>query len=263
MILQQQNKNNFPGYSRIISLVPSQTELLHYLGLEEQVVGITKFCVHPTDWFINKTRVGGTKTINFEKIHQLLPDLVIANKEENVKEQVEALAEDYDVWMTDVNDLDDALNMIDDIGELTSRQNRAAELADQILGAFDQLQKNLEPASKIATAYFIWKDPYMVAGGGTFINDILSRAGFSNIFSHKSRYPQINLEEIKKRNCELILLSSEPYPFKDKHLEEMTKLFPGVKVALADGEMFSWYGSRLLKSADYMAGLVKRINTLI
>ncbi|MDQ2718672.1 MAG: helical backbone metal receptor [Bacteroidota bacterium] len=246
-------------YSRIISLVPSQTELLSYLGLEKEVIGITKFCVHPAEWFKNKTRVGGTKNINFEIIHQLSPDLIIANKEENEQEQIEKLAENYNVYITDVNDLNDAINMINAIGKLTERMKPASALASGVNVSFKKIGNIVFAREKIRAAYFIWKDPFMVAGGYTFINDMMNYCGLENIFSVKKRYPQIALEEIKELDCELILLSSEPFPFKKKHKEEMEKIFPGIKIILVDGEMFSWYGSRLLKSAEYFENfLMKR-----
>ena len=250
MVLQH-NILTHKKYSGIISLVPSQTELLFHLGLEKEVIGITKFCVHPEEWFRNKTRVGGTKNINFKTIHQLCPDLIIANKEENVKEQIEELAKMYDVWVTDVNDLSDAINMINDIGKLTGQTESASALALQINEEFERLIKISSSKRRIRTAYFIWKDPYMVAGGDTFINDMMRYCGFENIFSNQTRYPEIKLKEIEENHCELILLSSEPYPFKEKHKEEIQKIYPRIKIILADGEMFSWYGNRLLKSANY------------
>lgn len=250
MILTQHNPSR--KYSRIISLVPSQTELLHYLGLEDEVIGITKFCVHPEEWFRNKVRIGGTKNINFKKIGGLTPDLIIANKEENVKEQVEALAEKYDVWITEVNNLSDSIEMINDIGILTSCTKKASALAHQIKMKFENLQLISSKAARtVPAAYFIWKDSYMVAGAGTFIDNMMPYCGLKNIFSDRTRYPQIALEEIVENNCGVILLSSEPYPFKEKHKEEIQKKFPNIKVELVDGEMFSWYGSRLLLSVDY------------
>ncbi len=255
MVLSQ-NISADKKYSRVISLVPSQTELLYYLGLENEVVGITKFCVHPDEWFKKKTRVGGTKNINFKTIHQLYPVLIIANKEENVKEQIEELAKNYDVWITNVNDLDGSIKMINDIGKLTQCIESASALALKINEEFEKLEKVAISKRKIRTAYFIWKDPYMVAGGNTFINNMMQYCGFENIFLDKKRYPEITLEEIKKRDCEMILLSSEPYPFKEKHKEEIKKIFPGIKILLADGEMFSWYGSRLLKAAQYFHNIL-------
>ncbi|HET6996848.1 MAG TPA: helical backbone metal receptor, partial [Chitinophagaceae bacterium] len=117
---------------RIISLVPSQTELLYSLGLNEQVVGITKFCVHPEEWFHSKTRIGGTKELKPDIIHQLKPDLIITNKEENVREQVEELAELYPLWVSDVNDVSSAFEMINQVGLMTGRQEEAAKLVAAI-----------------------------------------------------------------------------------------------------------------------------------
>lgn len=238
MILSQ----NIPGkkYSRIISLVPSQTELRSYLCLEKEVIGITKFCVHPNEWFRNKTRIGGTKNIDLKKINQLSPDLIIANKEENVKEQIEELEKKYDVWVTEVNNLSDAIEMINDLGKLTESGKAASALALQIKMQFDKLKLiTSKPHRFISTAYFIWKDPYMVAGSNTFINNMMQYCGLQNVFASQERYPQITLDDIKEKNTELILLSSEPYPFKEKHKEEIHKKIGRIKIELVDGEMFS------------------------
>lgn len=255
-----------PGYvpKRIVSLVPSQTELLHYLGLEKETVGITKFCIHPSQWFQTKTRVGGTKSVNSRIIDQLQPDLIIANKEENVKQQVEELAANHPVWVTDVNSFDEALQMIHDIGQLTGKQDQAAALTGNISKAFEELSQlqtypehsrraNLKPK----TAYLIWQKPYMTVGGDTFINDMLLRCGFENIFADRKRYPETSVSELKTANCKLLLLSSEPYPFKQKHIDELALQLPGCKIILADGEYFSWYGSRLLQSAGYFKKFIK------
>ncbi len=243
-------------YSRVISLVPSQTELLSYLGLDKEVIGITKFCVHPTNWFHEKSRVGGTKNLNIGKIHELSPDLIIANKEENLKEQVEELAEKYDVWVTDVDNLSDALQMIEDVGKLTGTSPAANKLMLQITNSFSELKQSVSLETKIRTAYFIWKDPFMVAAGNTFINDMMNCCGLENIFSEQSRYPQITLEQIKEKDCRLLLLSSEPYPFKIKHVKELQDHLPGIRILLTDGEMFSWYGSRLLMAPGYFKSLL-------
>ena len=252
---------------KIISVVPSQTELLFDLGLNEEVIGITKFCVHPQQWFKTKTRVGGTKNLHFEKIKELQPDLIIANKEENVKEQIETLAIDFPVWISDVNNLQDALQMMTAIGEIIGKQNEAIKLITQIKTNFASLtnkqisKENFHSKQrqtqnpKLKTAYLIWKDPYMTVGGDTFINDMLNYAGFKNIFSQLSRYPQITIEQLRSANCQLLILSSEPYPFKQKHIDELKDQLPNTKIILADGEMFSWYGSRLLKAPTYFKQL--------
>jgi len=244
---------------RIISLVPSQTELLYDLGLEEEVLGITKFCVHPTEWFKSKQRIGGTKDISMEKIQALNPDLIIGNKEENQKEQVEALMLDYPVWMSDIKNLEDSLEMIIQIGKLTNREKKAIALVEEIQLAFSALKSQLTTKPKKRVAYFIWKAPYMVAAGDTFIDNMLDIAGFSNVFGHLERYPAIDLETLANSQPALIFLSSEPYPFKEKHFETFQEACPNAKIILVDGECFSWYGSRLLYTARYFEALHTQI----
>ncbi len=251
---------------RIVSLVPSQTELLHYLQLDAETVGITKFCVHPQQWFKNKTRIGGTKTVDIAKVKALNPDLIIANKEENVRDQVEMLADLYPVWLTDVNDLQDAQQMIVDIGRITHRPLQATSLRQSIDEKFASLQKNINElfiatagnARQLRVCYLIWKDPYMTVGSDSFINDMLQKAGFQNAFATATRYPAVSLQDIELSGCEVVLLSSEPYPFKEKHIQELQAALPATTIALVDGEMFSWYGSRLLLAADYFQNLRKQ-----
>ena len=244
---------------RIVSLVPSQTELLFDLGLDEQVVGTTKFCVHPPEWFYTKKRVGGTKKLHFDIIHQLQPDLIIANKEENVKEQVEELAKDYPVWISDVTDLPTACEMIEQIGLLINKPENAKELISTIKVNFSRLPSS---NNKLRTCYFIWNDPYMTIGGDTFIHSMMEAAGFENIFKSKQRYPAVTIKDLVIANCELLLLSSEPYPFKQKHIDELKQALDkiglsDIKILLVDGEMFSWYGSRLLHAPQYFKELHK------
>ena len=250
---------------RIVSLVPSQTELLHYLQLEAQTVGITKFCVHPEKWFKEKIRVGGTKTVDIKKVRALKPDLIIANKEENVQEQVAMLATEFPVWVTNVNNLTEAKQMILDAGALTHSSHLAKKLVENIEDEFLSLSESfassiqLSPISLISTCYLIWKDPYMTVGSDTFIHDMMYKAGFINVFDNCSRYPSVSLEEMEASGCRLLLLSSEPYPFKEKHIEELRTRFPKMKIALVDGEMFSWYGSRLLLVPNYFKKLRTQI----
>ncbi len=239
---------------RIVSLVPSQTELLSYFKLNKEVVGITKFCVHPEKWFKNKTRVGGTKNINIALINKLQPDFIIANKEENVKEQIEELAKEFTVWVTDVNTLEDALLMIKYAGELTNKTDEALTLIKKIRTNFSQV---LSTTYNIKACYLIWQNPYITIGGDTFINNMMKYCGLQNIYERKCRYPQITLEELQMVNCELVLLSSEPYPFKQEHADKLNENLPGKKIILVDGEMFSWYGSRLLQAPQYFKNLLK------
>lgn len=247
-------------HKRIVSVVPSQTELLHYLGLEEEVVGITKFCIHPEAWFRSKTRVGGTKQLHLQEILALQPDLVIANKEENVQEQVEELARHVPVWISDVNTLDDALAMIAQVGALVNRKAAAAQLVQQLKERFARIPKPAGTGPK--TCYLIWKDPYMTVGGDTFIHDMLQHAGFANLFAAASRYPEVTIESLKEMGCELLLLSSEPYPFRQKHVEVLQARLPDTRIVLVDGEAFSWYGSRLLHSPSYFEQLGQQIRMI-
>jgi ABC-type Fe3+-hydroxamate transport system substrate-binding protein len=240
---------------RIISLVPSQTELLSDLGLDTEVIGITKFCIHPAKWFHSKTRVGGTKQIKTDIIHQLQPDLIIANKEENLKEQVEELCRHYPVWISDIASLEEAYTMMREIGAMTGKEQAAYSLIDRIKTNFAELTLSKESQQTSSAAYFIWQKPYMIAGGDTFINTMLQAAGLSNIFSNKMRYPEITIEDLLTADCEVLLLSSEPFPFKQKHVDELQSLLPHTKILLVDGELFSWYGSRLLKAPEYFKEL--------
>lgn len=241
---------------RIISLVPSQTELLYDLGLGENVCGITRFCIHPDEWFRSKTRVGGTKDVKTERIDTLQPDLILANKEENVKEQIEGLAVKWPVWVSDINNLEQALDMIRQIGRLTGKSTQADLLHSQIQSAFQSL---FITVNKPRTAYLIWRDPFMTVGGDTYIHSMLELAGFDNIFKHESRYPETNPLELRSLDCEVLLLSSEPYPFREKHIQELQDALPDTKILLADGEMFSWYGSRLLKAPAYFQKLREKV----
>lgn len=238
---------------RIVSLVPSQTELLYDLGLENEIVGLTKFCIHPQEKVKAKTKIGGTKNFHFDVIDALQPDLIIGNKEENYQEGIEKLAEKYPVWMSDIFTLEDALQMIKSVGEVTGTAENATKIAAKIADGFAGLPVLQRP---VRAAYFIWKNPYMAAGSNTFIDDMLPRCGFENVFAHAERYPEIGIEMLQKSNPEVILLSSEPYPFKEKHLEEFREICPQAKVMIVDGEMFSWYGSRLLKAPEYFRELL-------
>ncbi|MGZ3756648.1 MAG: ABC transporter substrate-binding protein [Mucilaginibacter sp.] len=232
---------------RIISVVPSQTELLFYLGLGSEVIGITKFCVHPSAQFKTTLKVGGTKQLDIELIKRLNPDLIIANKEENERSQIEELMRYYPVWISDISNLDDAQAMISGVGQLVCRELEAANLNQLITSGFAQLP-SIKTKPKVA--YFIWRKPYMVAGKNTFIDDMLNRCGLQNVFNTE-RYPEVNTDCLIATNPDVVLLSSEPYPFKQKHIDEFKAMLPRAKVLLVDGEMFSWYGSRLLKAPAY------------
>lgn len=238
---------------RIVSLVPSQTELLADLGLGNRVAGITKFCIHPEEWRKTKAIIGGTKKFDLETIQALNPDLIIGNKEENYPEGIEELQKRYPVWMSDIVTIDDACRMILQIGDLTGTVEKAFALEERI-------KKELTSIPKLKlqdTLYLIWKNPWMAAASGTFIHEMLRISGLQNCLENRIRYPELTSDEIRLLNPELILLSSEPYPFTGKHINELRQLCPNAKILLANGEMFSWYGSRLLKFPAYLESFRK------
>jgi len=250
---QLQRKISLPNVpKRIISLVPSQTELLVDLGLEENLVGITKFCVHPK--YLRKTKniVGGTKQVKIEKIKALEPDIILCNKEENTKEMVEELQEIAPVHVSDIVKIDDAFTLMYQYGEIFQKEALVGTMVKSVREKIAVLQEKLQDKPVKKVAYFIWKKPLMVAGKETFIDELLKLNKFENVFK-ESRYPETSFEEIKAENPDVILLSSEPYPFKEKHKEYFSEL--NIEIQLVDGEYFSWYGSRLVGAIDYFKTL--------
>src|SRR5258706_3538848 len=237
-----------PG--RIISLVPSQTELLFDLGLDEEVVGITKFCVHPRSWFEKKTKVGGTKDFWFDRIDELGPELIVGNKEENDREGIERLKLKYPVWMSNISTLEHALKMIQDLGSITHRESRANRINERIREAF----AGLTIKSPKRVLYLIWKSPWMGVGKNTFIHSMLEQMGLVNCLQEE-RYPELTDLSIRELSPDIVLLPSEPYPFRQKHVERLQQLIPHSNIALVDGEMFSWYGSRLIHAPAYFNSL--------
>jgi iron complex transport system substrate-binding protein len=231
---------------RIISLCPSQTETLFDLALGGRVVGSTRYCIHPAPEVATSTRVGGTKRVDFEVVRRLAPDLIIAEKEENPREMVEALSEIAPVYVTEVIDPQSAWEMIRRLGELTKTESRAVALEHEISQAWSGLLPFPRP---LRTAYLIWRKPWMAAGPTTYIDSLLKAAGLDNVFGAevegKVRYPEFTLQQLVERRPELVLLSSEPYPFKDQHVAELQSALPETRVLLTDGEPWSWYGTRM------------------
>lgn len=234
----------------IVSLVPSLTELLFDLGLEEKVIGRTRFCVHPEEKVKDVEIMGGTKNPRLDKIKGAKPDLVIANREENRKEDIESLQEDFRVHLTDINTIEDALLSIHEIGEICGVPDKAGELISAIRSEYE----NVPDEPPLTAAYMIWRDPWMSVGDNTYIHSVLTHWGFKNIFGNLTRYPKTTLNQIAEKNPDVILLSSEPYPFKEKHVDVVAGVCTESQVFRVDGEWFSWYGSRMLPS-------FKKLNT--
>jgi ABC-type Fe3+-hydroxamate transport system substrate-binding protein len=245
---------------RIVSIVPSQTELLFDLGLEDSIVGITKFCVHPFYLKSTKTIIGGTKKVNIAKIKVLKPDVIIANKEENTIEIVEELNKICPVIVTDIQNIDANLKMISDFGILFNKPTEAKNWIDKINFALADFNHFIQDKSIKKVAYFIWKNPYMVVGKDTFINFLLELNRFENIYKQKGRYPVVEIKKMPSEgNPDLVFLSSEPFPFKEADALEIGRFTQHAKTIFVDGELFSWYGTRLVKSFDYFKQIHQHI----
>ena len=226
---------------RIVCLVPSLTELLAYFELDQEVVGITKFCIYPEDWYKDKERVGGTKTIDIEKIRSLNVDLIIGNKEENTKEDIEALMQIAPVWMSDVNSIEDTYHLISSLSSIFNKEKLGAHLIQNLQSYFQLHAK--EGAGK-SVLYFIWHNPGFVAGKNTYLDSYLAALGYRNCVSVE-RYPDVN--NIGKINPDVVFLSSEPFPFQENHVSHYQSLYPDAEIILVDGERYSWYGVRTLR----------------
>lgn len=243
---------------KVVSLVPSITEALFDLGLtEHEVVGRTKFCIHPAEKVKHVAVIGGTKNINIDKIRALQPDLILANKEENIKEQVEALMDDFKVIVTNVETLEDNYYLLKNLGKLLNKEDLAQAFNLKIYEVLNQAVSS----SRLKAAYLIWNNPYMTVGSDTFIHKILAEIGFENLFKDRKRYPEITTEDLA--GADLIMLSSEPFPFKEKHIEELRKVYPDKKIMIVDGEAFSWYGTHIAKCGDYFKELIHEVNAKV
>ncbi len=236
---------------RIVSLVPSQTELLFALGAGDQVVGCTRYCLHPRAARERSTVIGGSKRYDVDAIRALEPDLILANKEENDRETIVALRAAYPTWVSDIATFPEALTMISAVGQLCGAEARASALRAELQAEWSQLTD----FDGVSVAYLIWRKPFMAVGAQTFIDDVLQRLGLVNVFTDSERYPECTLAEIAARKPDVVLLSSEPYPFSEKHIAEVRQVLPSAAVRLVDGEMFSWYGSRLRLAPAYFASL--------
>ena len=240
---------------RIVSLVPSQTELLVDLGLSNAIVGVTKFCVHPKHIRSSKVVVGGTKNVKVEKIRALEPDIILCNKEENSKALIEQLEPIAPVHISDIYSIDDCLELLQQYGQIFEVTEKAEVLSLQIKNRLQDFTGYVHGHKKLKVAYFIWKDPWMVVGKHTFIDHMLVLNNYENVFGNLERYPEINLESEILKKAELIMLSSEPYPFKEVSVDHLRQRFPNAKIHLVNGEYFSWYGSRLMHAFDYFKSL--------
>ncbi|WP_127846436.1 ABC transporter substrate-binding protein [Psychroflexus aestuariivivens] len=240
---------------RIISLVPSLTELLVDLGLEDRLVGVTKFCVHPEDLRKKVEVVGGTKDVKIDKVKSLKPDIIIANKEENTLKTVDELSEFCTVHVSDVNNFQDVIDLIQDYAEILEVHNKAKSIIENLQEKFTDFKSFSKNSSKLKVAYFIWRKPWMLVGNGTFINYMLELNNFENAYKHLPRYPEVDINQLEE--LDFVFLSSEPFPFSEQYFREIP--LENSKIVIIDGEYFSWYGTRLLKAFDYFKQLRKKL----
>lgn len=240
--------------ARVVSLVPSITELVCDLGLAGRLVGRTGFCIHPKQTLRGIAKVGGTKTVDVEKVRALRPTHVILNIDENERPLAEALAEfvPHLIVTHPLAPLDN-LALFRLIGGIFGCEQLAETLAARFLAAHDALTSQAHPQRNVL--YLIWKDPWMTVARDTYVSRTLALAGLNTLPSQATaRYPEFSLEDAWVAQADLVLLSTEPYMFRSKHLEELECLpvFAGKRVHLIDGEMTSWYGSRAIEGLVYL-----------
>lgn len=248
------------GSARIVSLVPSLTELVCDMGLAGQLVGRTGFCIHPRDRLRTVTKVGGTKDVKVDVIRALAPTHLIVNIDENRRETVDELAAFIpNVIVTHPCVPEDNLALYRLFGGLFDRRERGAALAlalEQALADADALRIRIEPESVL---YLIWRDPWMTVSRQTYISAMLARVGWHSLpDTSAERYPVIDWSESWLKGLGRVLLSSEPYRFRTRHIEEVADL-SGARVELIDGEMASWYGSRAIAGIRYLSALRARL----
>lgn len=238
---------------RIISICLAITETLFSLGLDDYIVGRTKYCIFPKEKVGQIQVVGGTKEVDIEKIKQLQPDLILAEKEENTAEIVQQLEKIAPVFVAEVQSIEDGHRLIQTLGRLTNSEEKANRMIEISRGGFGALPQH--QLGKMA--YVIWRKPYMVVGETTYIHDVLKRLGFQNPFANvESRYPAVTKEQLIEANLDVLLLASEPFPFSERYLAEFQAFLPNTKIILVDGEMF-WYGAKMIEAIDYFKELIQ------
>jgi ABC-type Fe3+-hydroxamate transport system substrate-binding protein len=247
---------------RIVSLIPSTTELLCALGLADALVGVTVYCVEPRDVVRGKTRVGGEKDPDLVAIRALAPDLVVANIEENRREDVDALrAAGIPVWVTYPRTVAEGLAMIRDLGDVTGARERAGAMLDELEPLYRRVRERAAARRPVRVFYPIWRRPWMTIGADTYVHDLLSTCGGANVFADRIRYPTVSLEEMAARAPEVIVLPDEPFRFRRAHIADFDA-FPTVpavrdrRIHLVDGKPFSWHGPRLAEALSKLPNLL-------
>lgn len=251
---------------RLISLCPSLTELVFDLGRGDDLVGRTKFCVHPAGRVEHVPSMGGTKNPKIDRIVAARPDLVLLNSEENRREDAEALAAaGVRCHVSFPRDAAETAAMVRDIGRALDRDDAAERIATEIEARSRRVRDAARRRPAVRWAYLIWRDPYMAVNDDTFVHALLAQAGGENVFAgNPTRYPSITPAELAAADPELVLLSSEPFPFKPSHADELATLtgLPRERFVLVDGELLSWHGSRTPAGVDYAESVLANAPSL-
>lgn len=262
--------------ARIVSLVPSVTELLFELGVGDRLVGRTGFCIHPKDSIKTVPKVGGTKSVDIERIRELAPTHLIVNIDENEKHTIDQLASFVpNVIVTHPLGPLDNLPLYRLLGAIFGRQSRAAELCEAFQKVYSDAVEACADLPRERVLYLIWKSPWMTVSRDTYVSRTLAAVGWDTVgIESKDRYPKIELTAELVLRVDRVLLSSEPYAFRERHLDEIRQTLAAanhhfvptaleeaespVTVSLIDGEMTSWYGSRAIEGMKYLARLRAR-----
>lgn len=230
---------------RIVSLVPSWTETLAAWGLQSEIVGCTQFCVAPASLHRTAAKVGGTKDFSVEAIRNLNPTHIIANREENPKEPIEILSAQFPLLLTYPRGPLDVAPTLRDMGKFLGEKSLAERDASAIEQAIDRLQG--ESGLLGLFLYFIWREPYMIAGPDTYISRLLELGGWQNAYQGEERYPSLSIGELQELKADFLLFSSEPYPFRRRDVERLRMDWsPLPQSYKVDGMLFSWYGKTTL-----------------
>lgn len=245
------------GVVRIVSLVPSITELLFALGLQENVVGRTGFCVHPRAQVRRVSKVGGTKTVDVAKIRKLGPTHLVVNIDENPRATVEELMLTVpNVIVTHPIAPEDNLHLYRLIGGIFGREAQAEALCERFAAELAETRAFAQALPREQVLYLIWKSPWMTVGRATYISRMLDLVGWDTVPEHAhARYPTIDLKPEVMRHVQQVLLSTEPYSFAERHVQQIQEALPvpgRARVALIDGSMTSWYGSRAIEGLRYL-----------
>ena len=252
---------------RVVSLCPSLTELVFDLGRGADLVGVTKFCVHPAQGVAAIEKVGGTKNPKVDRIVELAPDLVLLNEEENRAEDAESLREaGIRCHVSFPRTAGETAEMVRSIGAALGSADEAETIAAEIEARAERARAAARGRPPVRFACLIWRRPWMAAAGDTFLDALLGLAGGVNVFADRAdRYPEVTATELASADPDAILLTSEPFPFREEHADELAGAtgLPRERFVFVDGELLSWHGSRTPRGIDYAASVVETLREAV